>query len=187
MIYLTAIIAFVAMQGCSSVPGVSSYQPVDLGRDLDAATLSRYRAEAETAAQAGQQGHMLVLERANRWPLGVLAYWKQGEVQAMHRSDGQLTYSISASQGYGPLSVLYVSGNGAVFDPDGKRLSGMSTGSVLWGHLAMVHAMAVRLGDGQWHEHTSAGFLHHLINVGTEHGNSCFYLFSMPNPVGSGG
>ncbi len=56
---LTAGILFVT--GCASVPGVSPFTEIDLDQDLDSATLARYKAEADKAAEAGQTGHMLVL------------------------------------------------------------------------------------------------------------------------------
>jgi hypothetical protein len=178
---LLIAVVFVLAQGCAAVRGVSSYTPVDLGRNLDATALARYRTEVEQAAAAGQAGHAIVLERTNWWPLGLLAYWKRGEVKTMTHAEGNTLYVVSESRGYGPLSIGYVSGRTAVYGSDGRRMHGMGIASVFWGHLAMLHSMDFELGQGRWHTHKSAGFLHHMVNVVEAHGKRTMSLFSNPN------
>ena len=156
--------------------------PVDLGKDLDAATLARYQSEAQ---QAGEGRHA-VLEHTNWWPLGLLAYWRQGTVKVMPGPAGEPVYMVSQSDGYGPLSVFYVSGKDAMFAADGTRLNSMGMDSVLFGHLAMFHDMGSRSPDGQWSQHSSSHWLHHMINLAKMHGETTWSLFSAPGPVGSG-
>lgn len=178
-------VLLLGLAGCVSAPGVSSFSSVDLTRDLDTATLARYRAESEAITRAGQDGESLLLERTNWWPLGLLAYWRQGSVEAMGAAAGHRFYTVTRSRGYGPLSVFYVSGRTATFGESGELLHGMATGSVLWGHLAMLHSMDPGHAGGG-HGHKSLGLLHHLINVGWGHGSTSVSLFSAPNPVAFG-
>jgi len=129
---------------------------------------------------------MIVLEHTNWWPLGLLAYWKQGTVYAMRGADGRPRYMVSQSTGYGPLSLVYVSGQDAMYDAGGKRINAMGMDSVLWGHLAMFHQMGSRDATGKWLQHKSSHLVHHLINVSTMHGQTRWSLLSAPNPVGAG-
>jgi hypothetical protein len=177
--FVVVAVLMVGMTGCASAPGASRFTGVSLTQDLDAASLARYRAEAEQARSAGQSGSMLVLERTNHWPLGLLAYWRQGSVKAMGGADGPGLYTVTVSRGYGPLSIFFVSGSTATFSGTGQFLHGMDTRSVLWGHVAMQHVM----NPGGGHVHKSLGLLHHLINIASEHGRSSVSLFSAPNPV----
>ncbi|MHC4479981.1 MAG: hypothetical protein ACYS1C_03305, partial [Planctomycetota bacterium] len=157
----------------------------DLDRDLAEGTLARYRAEAVAAERAGQEGHVLVLESTNLWPLGLVGYWRRGSVRAMEMPGG-VEYLVSESRGYGPLSVLYVSGDEAAFSADGVRLRGSASASLLWGHLAMFHSMDSGGAGSARHRHDSAHLLHHFLNWSTEHAGTSFWLFSAPNPVGAG-
>lgn len=168
--------------GCAGA-GVASYQRIDMGRDLDAATVARYQAEA---LGTGHAQEMVVLEHSNWWPLGIFAYWQQGTVQAMHGPDGKPLYMVSQSTGYGPLSVFWVDGTDAMFAADGTRLNTMGMDSILWGHLAMFHDMGSRSPQGEWSQHNSSHWLHHLINFSTMHGETSWSIFSAPNPVGAG-
>ena len=184
---LMAVIGLSFTVGCAGIgAGVSPYRSIALNRDLDAATLARYRAETEKAVEAGQRDHVVVLERSNWWPLGLVAYWHRGSVRAMRMLHGDTVYMVSRSRGYGPLSVAYVSKEDASFGTDGKRLNGMTTSSVLWGHLAMFHVMGSQADHGGWQRHESAHLLHHIINWTKAHGKVSFSLFSAPNPVGFG-
>jgi hypothetical protein len=183
IVALGVVILLVA-SGCAG--GVASYHPVRMDRDLDAASLARYQAEAQEATAGGGAPHMAVLEHTNWWPLGIFLYWRQGTVQVMGGADGQPVYMVSASAGYGPLSVFYVSGTDAMFDADGKRLSAMGMASILWGHLAMFHDMGSLSPDGKWSQHSSSAWLHHLINLSTMHGETSWSIFSSPGPVGAG-
>jgi len=133
-----AVIAvlMIGVAGCASAPGASRFTPVSLTKGLDAASLARYHAEADRVRDAGQEGHVLVLEQSNAWPLGLLAYWRQGTVKATGGS-----YTVTVNRGYGPLSMFYVRGRTATFNENGERLHAMENGGVLWGHLAMVHSM----------------------------------------------
>jgi hypothetical protein len=180
-------IVFLLLQGCAAPPGAGRFIPVNADHDLDSATLARYRGELEAVRKAGQRGPVVVLEHANAWPLGLIAYWRRAEVRAMQAPGGDTTYTVSRSRGYGPLSIFYVNGQDVTFNEDGKRRHAMGIDSVVWGHIAMLHSMEQRTDRGHWHRHSSAGFLHHLINVVKEHGRTRLSLFSAPNPVTLGG
>ncbi len=183
---VAAVVLFL-LAGCRSVPGVSPYRSVDPDADLDASTLDRYRSELQRVREAGQAGHAAVLERTNWWPLGLLAYWRKGEVRAMIMPGGRRRYMVSASEGFGPLSLFYVTERSASYDAQGRRVAGNSGTSLLWGHLAMSHRMETRDEEtGHWRRMNSVHFAHHLINWGAGHGGSWVSLFSAPNPVGVG-
>lgn len=169
-----AVVLLIGLAGCASAPGASRFTSVSLTKDLDAASLARYRAEAEKARAAGQGGEMLVLEQTNAWPLGLLAYWRKGTVKTMGS-----TYTVTVSRGYGPLAMFYVRGRTATFDENGERLHGMDNSGVLWGHVVMMHSME----PGGGHKHRSLALLHHLINIVSEHGRTSVSLFSAPNPA----
>jgi hypothetical protein len=179
------MLAFAVTVGCAAPRGASAFQPVDLGRDLDAATLARYRAEAAEVAGSGHHG--AIIEYRNGWPLGLLAFWRKGEVRVMQGTDGRPQYAVSAATGYGPLSMFWVTGEDAMYDADGKRQHSMGMGSAVWGHIYMTHTMENPAPDGTWHRSESHHVMHHMINWTKQHGASGFYLFSTPNPVGSGG
>jgi hypothetical protein len=183
-IVLVALVVLFVASGCTG--GVASFRRIDMGRDLDAATLARYQAETQQAAGAGRSQHMTVLEHTNWWPLGILAYWRQGTVQVMPGPGGRPVYMVSESTGYGPLSVFYVSGTDAMFSADGKRLNVMGMDSVLWGHVAMFHDMGSLSPEGEWSQHASSHWLHHLINLSKMHGKTSWSLFSAPGAVGAG-
>lgn len=180
------IVVTLLAAGCSGTPGVSAFRPVDLTGDLDATTLSRYRAETEQARAAGQSGHVITLESTNWWPLGVPAYWRRGSVRAMETADGESRYVVSSSRGYGPLSAFYVDERTATYRADGRRVGAHSGFSLLWGHLAMTHTMESRGPDGRWGRTEAVHLIHHFVNWGSRHGRSWFSLFSAPNPVGLG-
>ncbi len=182
-VVMLAVVALVVV-GCTG--GVGPYRSIDLGRDLDAATLARYQAETQQVAADGQMPQMAVLEHTNWWPLGILAYWRQGTVQVMPGPDGQPVYMISATDGYGPLSLFWVDGVDAMFAADGKRFSMMEVSSVLGCHFLMFHKMGSLSPQGQWLQHNSTHLFCHLINFGTMHGKTAWSLFTTPGPVGSG-
>jgi hypothetical protein len=173
--------------GCAAPQGASAFQPVDLCSDLDAATLSRYQAETADLASTGQGRHMAVIEYENGWPLGLLAFWKKGQVKVMEGTDGRPQYVVSEARGYGPFSMFWVTGDETLYDADGKRQHSMGMGSAVWGHIYMSHTMENPAPDGAWHRSASHHVMHHMFNWTKEHGESAFYLFSTPNPVGSGG
>jgi hypothetical protein len=179
-IVLLAVVV-VVVAGCAG--GVGPYRSINLNQDLDAATLSRYQAEAQHLLDGQPMG---VLEHTNWWPLGLLAYWRQGTVKVMPGADGKPAYMVSNSAGYGPLSVFYVSGRDAMFAADGTRLNSMNMASILWGHLVMFHDMGSLSPDGKWSQHNSSAWLHMLINLSTMHGHTSWSLFSSPGPVGAG-
>lgn len=183
---LAAMTGLFLVAGCAAPAGASAFKPVDLYSDLNAQTLARYRAETALVTDAGQGGHVLVLEQTNQWPLGLLAYWHQGTVKAMRSKAGATTYVVSESHGYGPVSLVFVARNEAMFGDEGKRLSASAIGSVLFGHLAMFHDMGARDDAGVWHQHSSAHLIHHLVNVAKAHGKTSLSLLSAPNPVGLG-
>lgn len=177
------LLALVMATGCATNAGVAAYRPVDLTKDLDAPTLARYQA---AAAQPGHGGHGALIESSNGWPLGLLAYWKQGNVRLTHGPDGGTRYAVAQSRGYGPLSAFYVERQDVTYDAEGRRLNGMSTGSVGFGHLYMFHKMDEPGPGGTRHEHGSSHLLHHMFNWANRHGKTDYYLFSAPNPVGTG-
>jgi hypothetical protein len=181
-ILLVVAVLLSCAAGCVSAPGASRFTSVDLTRNLDAATLDRYRAERETVTGAGQVGGSLLLERTNRWPLGLLGYWQQGSVEAMQMGGGHDSYTVTTSRGYGPLSVFWVSSRTAMFSGDGELLHGMGTGSIFWGMLAMLHSMDA----GRGHTQKSVGLLHHLVNVEWDYAGTSVSFFSAPNPAGFG-
>lgn len=173
--------------GCSAMGprAVGSFQSVDLGKDLDEGALSRYRTETENSGPQNCEGHVVMLERTNWWPLGLVAYWNRGTVRAVH-SPGGYHYAVSKTLGLGPLCALFVSKEETIYGGDGKRQHYMAMGSVGFGHVAMYHVMGMPMGEGHWMQHWSAGLAHHLLNVGEEHGKVSVSLFSGPNPIGIG-
>jgi hypothetical protein len=177
-------VVLLVASGCAG--GVASYHRIDMGRDLDAASLARYQAETQQVSAGGRTPHMAVLEHTNWWPLGILAYWRQGTVQVMHDADGQPVYMVSQSTGYGPLSLLWVDGTDAMFAADGTRLNTMEMSAILGCHLVMFHKMGNRSPQGQWWEHSSTHLFCHLINFGTMHGETNWSLITSPGPVGGG-
>ncbi len=183
IVALGVVVLFVA-SGCTG--GVAPYHRISLDRDLDAATLARYQAETQQVAAGGQTPHMAVLEHTNWWPLGIVAYWRQGTVQVMAGPDGQPVYMVSATDGYGPLSLFWVDGTDAMFAADGTRFSLMEVSSVLGCHFLMFHKMGSLSPQGQWLQHGSTHLFCHLINFGTVHGKTTWSLFTTPGPVGAG-
>ncbi len=179
IVVLAVVVLVVA--GCTG--GMGPYRSINLGKDLDAATLARY--QAETQQLPGGQ-HMGVLEHSNGWLLGLLAYWRQGTVRVMPGGDGKPVYMVTASDGYGPLAFIWNRGTDVTFAADGSRLSLMSIGNFLGGHVGMFHTMGTRTpGDG-WMQHSSSHWFCHFVNVGEVHGKPTWTMFSNPGPVGSG-
>jgi hypothetical protein len=93
---------------------------------------------------------------------------------------------VSRSRSFGPLAVIYATREQAVFDADGKRINAAKGGSILWGHLAMIHEMESSLGDGTWMKHRGVHLVHHFLNMRWDHGKASFSLASDPNPIGWG-
>jgi len=184
---VTLLAALLALSACAG--SAPAFRDVDLTSDLDAATLARYGRQLAAADKTAEKchftgHHMATLERTNWWPLGLVAYWKRGSVQAMHTTSGEWNYMVSKSTGLGPLAALFVRGEMAAFDSKGKRLSYMSHDGVGFGHLLMAHSMGSRLEGGDWMEHQTYSIFHHLLNIGTGHGRPSVWLFSAPNPAG---
>jgi hypothetical protein len=176
--------------GCSNMSGaVPSFQTVDLQSDLSQSDLARYKEEMKGAvpstSSSEHAGHMMALEGTDWRLLGLLAYWNKGSVTAMHSPNG-VHYMVTRAIGYGPLSILYVSGEHAIYSEDGKRQSYMDMDSIGWGHIAMFHTMGSKLDDGQWMQHCSSHLVHHLINFGEGHEGVFGSLGSAPNPIGFG-
>jgi hypothetical protein len=82
--------------------------------------------------------------------------------------------------------MFWVVGDQSVYDAEGKRLHRMGVGSAIFGHIYMTHTMENPAPDGTWHKSKSYNVMHHMFNWVKEHGRSEFYLFSVPNPVGTG-
>jgi hypothetical protein len=173
------------LAGCAGPRGDSQpFHDVDLGSDLDADTLSRYRSEWERMSASGRGDAMTRLEYTNRWLLGFLGYWRRGGVMRSPSPDG-VQYDVSRTIGFGPFASIYGATTHAAFEEDGKRVSWMSGGNLLWGHLAMFHRSDVQLPDGRRRKATSLHLLHHLIYVHRVNGRTYVSLFSLPNPVGA--
>ncbi len=180
-------LSLVSAIGCTTFDGgAASFTNVDLVGDLDAETLARYQEEVAAARADGASGDELVIEKTDLWPLGLLAYWERGTVTAHDMPGHGTLYSVEKTRGYGPLAMVWVSEERATFDAKGVRMDGSLAGSVLWGHLAMVHEMDHSM-CGMNQKHTSLHLLHHLINVSTVGDKTAVYLLSGPNPVGFGG
>jgi hypothetical protein len=177
------VLAVVVVVAAGCTGGVGPYRSVNLNQDLDAATLARYQAEAKQLP-AGQ--HMGVLEHTNLWPLGLLAYWHQGTVRVMQGMDGKPIYMISATDGYGPLSLFWVDGTDVMYGADGKRFNLMEMSSVLGCHFIMFHTMGGLSPEGLWMQHSSTHLFCHAINFGTMHGETSWSLITAPGPIGSG-
>ncbi len=174
-------VVVVAVAGCTG--GVGPYRSINLNQDLDAATLSRYQAETQQLP-AGQ--HMGVLEHTNGWPLGLLAYWRQGTVRVMPGADGRPVYMVSATDGYGPLSLFWVDGTDVMYGADGKRFNLMEVSSIFGCHLVMFHKMGGLSPEGQWMEHSSTHLFCHMLNFGSVHGQTNWSVLTAPGPVGGG-
>lgn len=185
ILLMVSVLAVVV--GCAVGTGsVSSFYPVNLKQDLDESTLSRYETELKGVPAGHHTDHLLTLERTNWWPLGIVAFWRRGTVQAMRSANSPHTYLVSRTRGLGPLSVLYVSKEQAVYREDGKRLNYMANHSLGWGHLAMFHMVGWSVSDKEWMEHRSAHLIHHLLNIATGHGGYSVSILSAPNPLGTG-
>jgi hypothetical protein len=153
---------------------------------------------------------MTRLEHTDLWPLGLLAYWERGTATQVTPKPDSPSYRASEASGFGPLSILYVTQSDATFDAQGKRLSARTTGSALFGILAMVteskvllpngqwqrsvqskfggpllmvHKSEFLLSNGQWQKTTSAQFLHGLLHIHWAPGRTTVSLFSSPNPA----
>lgn len=129
---------------------------------------------------------MAFIEKTNWWLPSLVAFWNKGSVQVMAGPKGERQYMVSKTLGLGPLAVLYVSREDAVYGSDGSLNSIMASRSVLWGHLAMFHNMRWKLSEGAWHEHNSSHLIHHAINITDSQCGSNVSLFSAPNPIGWG-
>jgi len=187
MLYVCAVGAMIMLTGCSTVrSSLPAYQSVGLNRDLDASALSRYRRGTLALSAERREAHVIDLEHTNKWLLGLLVYWRRGTAQAVRAGSGAETYVVSESLGFGPLAMLLVTKQTATYGGDGQRLAYTFGSSVGWGHLAMLHTMGAQVTEGQWMEHWSGHFLHHLFNIGKEHGRTSFSLCSDPNPMGVG-
>jgi|GEM_PF-2956170 len=138
-------VAALGLMGCNSI---SPCTRIDLGGNLTPETLRRFEAESKHAAACCPDDRMADLERSNWWPLGILAYWWQGAVMRTETAPGRASYTVQRSQGFGPLSVLYVTSTHATYNDQGQRLSSMTGSSVLLGHLAMLHRSESVLPDG---------------------------------------
>lgn len=178
-----ALVTFaLGLLGCSSVP---SYTRFDLKQDLSPDTRARFEREAQGAAACCAGATMTQLESTNGWPLGILAYWWQGSVMRTEVAPGKPSYMVANSQGFGPISLLYVTSTHATYDGQGRRVSSMTSGSVLLGHLAMLHRSENVLPDGRIQEVRMYHLLHHLIGIHSMDGHTNISLFTSPNPLGA--
>jgi hypothetical protein len=180
-----AVLATLLMGCAANESSIPAFRSLDMSKDLDAATLSRYEQQAGRAP-GGSHGHATIIEKTDWWPLGLVAYWKRGTVRAMHAGPEGCEYVVSECKGYGPLSILYASKTQTVYDASGKRKDQMAASSIMWGHLAMFHTMGSQGSSGHWMEHKSSHLFHHLFNYGEDHGGRFFSFFSAPNPIGAG-
>lgn len=178
------VVAALATACATSGGPVAAFQSVDLQENLSKADLARYGAEAAETAKGGQADPMPFIEKTNWWLPSLVAYWNKGSVRVMTGANGDHTYMVSKTLGYGPLAVIWVSKEDAVYAADGSLASVMEMDSVLWGHLAMIHNMRSRLPDGSWHNHSTSHLVHHILSIESGHGGGSVSLFSAPNPIG---
>ncbi len=174
-------VAMLGLLGCSSA---HPYTRIDLSQNLSPATLTRFAAESEDAAACHAGAGMADLERTNWWPLGILAYWWQGSAMRTEAAPGKPAYMVQTSQGFGPVSILYVTSTHSTYDDQGQRLSTMTGSNVLLGHLAMIHSSENVLADGRTQEVRMYHLFHHLLNIHSMDGHTNVSLFTSPNPVG---
>jgi hypothetical protein len=183
--FLAVLVLAALVTGCATQGGkIAAYQSVDLQGDLAKADLARYQTEAGAVDKQSQPEAMPFLENTNWLIPGFLAYWDKGSVRVMTGPKGERTYMVSRTLGYGPLSVIWVSKEDAVYAGDGSLASVMKMSSAFWGHLAMIHNMRSRLPDGSWHNHSTSHLLHHILSIESGHGGGSVSLFSAPNPLG---
>lgn len=183
--YLVLSVVAILALACATPGGkTAAFHSVDLRANLGLGDLRRYEAETAEAAKQEQPDPMPCIEKTNWWLPSLVAYWNKGSVRAMAGPGGDRTYMVSKTQGYGPLAVLWVSKEDAVYAADGNLSSVMEMDSVFWGHLAMIHNMRWRLPDGSWHNHSTSHLLHHILSVENGHGGGSVSLFSAPNPLG---
>jgi hypothetical protein len=183
-VVLAGMLALAA--GCTNM---SPYREVDLSADLPAHTLQRYERLAESGAEDGEASKLhcadgQVLEYSNWWPLGLLLYYHRGSVMRMMTPEGAV-YHVSSGKGYGPLSLLYSLGAHATYNASGERLSGMTTGTLLLGHLAMFHESDALLADNSTERMSSSHWLHHILNFHSMNDHRYFSLFTYPNALGA--
>ncbi len=186
VLMLLAVVATFLSVGCAYPAGLSKYEPLDLGQDLDAATLARYNSETKAVRAAGQQGDVLWLERSNGWALGLLLHWRKNGVRVMSASGSNPQYMVTEERGYGPISLLYLSTRTVRYDANGKRMREASATNVVMGMIVALFDTSERGGDGAWRERNSVSIARHVLNWSRGQGASGFWLFSLPNPAGWG-
>jgi hypothetical protein len=182
VVWLSACVAVgLGLLGCASVP---PYTRLDLKQNLSSETLARFQRESKDAAACCPGARMVQLERSNWWPVGLLAYWWQGSAMRTEVAPGEPSYMVQNSQGYGPISILYVTSTHSTYNGQGQRVSSMTSGNVLLGHLAMLHRSENVLPDGRTQEVRMYHLFHHLLNIHTMDGHTNVSLFTSPNPLG---
>jgi hypothetical protein len=179
------VLCVLGLSGCAS--GAAAFQPVNLRADLDAGSLARYQGEM-AAIPGAELRPLMTLESTNHWPLGLLAYWRKGVVEAVMTSGGEHLFVVSESRGYGPLSAFYVKRHSAVYDYEGRRLSRTQSKAFLWGQLMRTELLETLSPDGEW---LMTGSAHALLNMLNWRAAGrvpvAFWLFSAPSPIGWGG
>ena len=178
---VTFAVMALGLLGCSSA---HPYTRIDLGQNLSPATLTRFAGEAKDAAACCPGAQMTTLERTNWWPLGILVYWWQGAAMRTEVAPGRAAYMVQSSQGFGPISILYVTSTHSSYNDKGERLSTMTGSNVLLGHLAMIHTGENVLPDGRKQEVSMYHLFHHLLNIHIMDGHTNVSLFTSPNPIG---
>jgi hypothetical protein len=177
---VTLLAAVVVVGGCV---GPNSYTLVNLGGDLSPATVQRYETEWK-ALSAEQGGHgMAMLEHSNWWPLGLVAYQRDGMVMREDTPKGPV-YTVMSGHGFGPFSLLYARSTHASFDASGKRISWMRMHNSLYGMLMMAHESDNMLSDGRREKSLSAHLLHHILSYHRADGHVYWSLFTIPNAIG---
>lgn len=179
---VTFAVLALGLLGCSSA---HPYSRIDLGQDLSPETIRRFESESEDAAACCPGARMTEFEHTNWWPLGILAYWWQGSAMRTDVAPGKAGYMVQASQGLGPVAILYETSTHSTYNGQGQRLSTMTGSNVLLGHLAMIHRSETVLPDGRKQEVSMYHLLHHLLNIHRMDGHTNVSLFTSPNPIGA--
>jgi hypothetical protein len=183
--FLVIALSVASVVGCAS--GAAPYQHVSLKGDLSAEALSRYREEM-AAVPHPELRPLMTLESTNGWALGLVGYWRKGVVEAVMTPSREHVFAVSESRGYGPISMLYIKRESAVFDAEGRRLSAEVSTGVLWGQLMRKQIRQMPTKEGEWLMEGTVHLLFNLLHWRVAGGlPASFSLLGDPSPIGWGG